>query len=121
MSPEVSQIKTKIPISFFSLVVHLSQEEILTEKIRAFLTRAKGRDIFDFWYLLDKDTALNEKILAKKLKRVDKVFNKKNFLEKTKKYPSKKLEQDLAKFLPGNYRKIIPLLKEKIEKIYESI
>lgn len=118
MPLEVSSIKTKIPTNFFPLVIHLNQEEILAEKIRAFLIRAKGRDIFDFWHLLDRDIAINEKILTAKLKRAKRIFDKKELLEKIKQYPSKKLEQDLAKFLPRSYRKIIPLLKEKIGRIY---
>ncbi|MCG2690166.1 nucleotidyl transferase AbiEii/AbiGii toxin family protein, partial [Candidatus Parcubacteria bacterium] len=45
------RITTKMPISSFSLILCLTEEEILAEKIRAFLTRSKGRDVFDLWHL----------------------------------------------------------------------
>lgn len=114
MPPEVSNIKNVFPITALALAVHLKKEEIFAEKIRAFLMRAKGRDIFDLWHLLENHAVLEEKILQKKLKVVNLTFNKERFLEKIKKYPEKKLTLDIAKFLPKHFRKAIPLLKEKI-------
>jgi len=114
LKPKVSKIETKFPINFLSLVLSLKEEEILAEKIRAFLLRAKGRDIFDLWYLLSKNLFVKKDILEKKLKKVGLKFNQKNFFNKIKKYPSNKLKLDLAKFLPRSYRKIIPELKERI-------
>jgi len=113
LKPNISKPETKIPINFLPLIMHLSKQEILAEKTRAFLKRAKGRDIFDFWFLLDKNIFLDAKLIQKKIKTS---FDKNKFLLKIKKYPSKKLLMDLAKFLPMYYRKIIPLLKEKILK-----
>jgi predicted nucleotidyltransferase component of viral defense system len=110
----VSKIKTKIPVSFFSLILHLTEGEILAEKTRAFLTRAKGRDVYDLWYLLSKKTPLKETVLNQKLKTVGKSFAKKILKEKIQEYPLKKLKLDLTKFLPEDHRKIIPKLKEEI-------
>lgn len=114
LEPNILSLKTKFPIAFFSLVSCQKEEEILTEKIRAFLWRGKGRDIFDLWYLLDKGILLNQKLLEKKLKTANLKFDKNSFLEKIKNYPEKKIYFDLAKFLPTNYRKIIPKLKERL-------
>lgn len=116
LKPLISKIETKFPIFLPSLILSLKEEEILAEKIRAFLTRGKGRDIFDIWYLFSKKIFLNEGIVIKKLKEVNLKFNKNFFLEKIKKYPFKKLKLDLEKFLPKHYRKIIPQLKKEILK-----
>ncbi len=35
--------------------------EILAEKVRAILTRAKGRDLFDLWCLLNQKAALGQR------------------------------------------------------------
>jgi len=118
LEPNILSLKTKFPVDFFSLVSCQKEEEILTEKIRAFLWRGKGRDIFDLWYLLDKGVLINKKLLEKKLKRVNLEFRKEIFLKKIKNYPEKKIYLDLAKFLPSNYRKIIPQLKEKLISVF---
>jgi len=114
LEPNILSLKTKFPIAFFSLIACEKEEEILAEKIRAFLWRKKGRDIFDLWYLLDKGVLINKELLKKKLKMVNLKFDKDNLLKKIKKYPEKKIYLDLAKFLPLNYRKIIPELKERL-------
>ena len=103
------------------LVSCQKEEEILVEKIRAFLWRAKGRDVFDLWYLLDKGVLINKKLLEKKLKMADLEFDKDFFLKKIKNYPEKKIYLDLAKFLPSNYQKIIPQLKERLISISKKV
>lgn len=118
LKTNVLKIKTKFPLAFLSLVLSLNKEEILTEKIRAFLIRAKGRDIFDLWFLLSENIPLRKNVLEKKLKLVKLKFKQELFLEKLKKYPQKMIERDLSPFLPRNYRKIIPdLKKETIKKV----
>lgn len=119
-SHNVGRINIKMPIASFSFVLYLIEEEILAEKIRAFLTRAKGRDIFDLWYLLDRDIKLDRVALKKKLEEVGLSFNKKRLLEKIKRYPAEKIRRDLTKFLPRAHRKILPLLKQKIVERIEK-
>jgi len=114
LEPNTLSLETKFPIAFFSLLSCQKEEEILTEKIRAFLWRMKGRDIFDLWYLLDKGILLNRKLLEKKLKMANLKFDKESFFKKIKNYSEKKIYLDLAKFLPSDYRKIIPELKERL-------
>lgn len=118
LKPSISRIESKIPVSFFSLILHLREEEILAEKIRAFLTRAKGRDVYDLWYLLEKRVLLEKKVLNKKLEVVNLSFDEKEFLKKIKKYPSKRLRLNLARFLPKHHRKIIPKLKEEVVGVF---
>jgi predicted nucleotidyltransferase component of viral defense system len=114
LEPNILSLKTKFPIVPVSLISCEKEEEILTEKIRAFLWRKKGRDIFDLWYLLEKGTLINRELLDKKLKIINLNFDEDNFLKKIKKYSEKKIYLDLSKFLPSNYRKIIPQLKERL-------
>jgi len=111
---QVSQLKTDIPINFSPLILHLSKDEILAEKTRAFLIRAKGRDVFDLWYLLDRGVKLDQTLIKKKFKKVDLVFDKAVLVKKVRNYSDKRIELDLGKFLPKHYRKLIPVLKEKI-------
>jgi len=110
----LAHLRTIFPTSFSSLIFYLDKKEILAEKIRAFLWRAKGRDLYDLWFLLEQGTEFNKKILEEKLKTTGRKFNKKIFLEKIRKYPEKEIRLDLAKFLPSPERKIIPHLKEKL-------
>ncbi|OGG30557.1 hypothetical protein A2973_05770 [Candidatus Gottesmanbacteria bacterium RIFCSPLOWO2_01_FULL_49_10] len=51
LQPEKSPITSDFPITFTGFVWHLSKEELFAEKIRAIMTRKKGRDLYDLWYL----------------------------------------------------------------------
>lgn len=113
-SYNTGRINTKMPIAPFSFVLYLTEEEILAEKIRAFLIRAKGRDIFDLWHLLDRGVRVDRIVLKKKLEGVGLSCNQKRLFEKIRSYPTEKIKRDLTKFLPKSHRKIIPLLKQKI-------
>lgn len=66
--PQKSIIETDYPIIFTSYVWHLSKDEIFAEKIRALLTRAKGRDFYDLWYLLTQGAKMDKNLVKKKLK-----------------------------------------------------
>jgi len=68
MFPEKSIIKTDYPILFSSYVFHLSKDEMFAEKIRALLTRTKGRDLYDLWYLIGQGAQMNKDLVRKKLK-----------------------------------------------------
>ena len=112
--PKTASIMTKPPLFFSPIVEFLSAEEILAEKIRALLARSKGRDVFDLWFLLQKKTKINEKLVISKLDEAGLKFNQKLLLAKVKYYSIKSLEQDLNKFLPRNQRRIIKILKEEL-------
>jgi hypothetical protein len=57
-------------------------------------------------------------LVKRKLKMVDLKFDKDSFLKKIKSCPEKKIYLDLAKFLPINYRRIIPKLKERLISLW---
>ena len=116
LTKETSQIETLFPISPYPIINHLSAEEISSEKIRAILKRAKGRDLFDIWFLMSKEVNLNWDMVEKKMKfyKEDVVFE--DLISKIDRFDQKRLFQDLAKFLPRDQRKIIPNLKANVLK-----
>lgn len=61
----VSKLFSDVPL--FTLSV-LSEEEILSEKIRCLVNRAQPRDLYDIWMLIQKGVSVDKKLLNKKLK-----------------------------------------------------
>lgn len=105
LEPKQSVISTDLPIPSFTLINHISDHEILAEKYRAILSREKGRDIYDFWFLLNKKVALDkEKVDLKKfIKRIDE-------------WNEKEIIQDVNKFLPKKDREILVKIKDLLLK-----
>jgi len=110
------------PISPYPLIIYLSIEEILAEKMRALLIRGKARDVFDVWFLLTKEVSFNQKMMNKKMKIYpQKKFSLEKIVAKIESFKEKDLKQDLNQFLPENYREFykqlpkltIELLKKK--------
>ncbi len=98
-----SSLTTNFPIVIFPLISHLSVEAILVEKLHALCSRGKGRDFFDVWYLLEKGIVAKENI------------ERKTILKKIKQCSQKKLNRDLAQFLPKSQREIVDVLKERLQ------
>jgi predicted nucleotidyltransferase component of viral defense system len=74
----VMSIYTEIP-SFD--VLAMQEREILSEKIRAIITRNKARDLFDAFELMKKGIEIDRKLVVKKLKYNNLKFSKKQFSE----------------------------------------
>jgi len=114
----VSMIETRFPLVSYPLVVHMDAEELLAEKVRALLMRGKGRDYFDLWYLLSKGIALRDDYIKEKMKWYRKGYVLQDLIGAIEQAREKELYQDLAKFLPQNYRtvikNIIPNILEKL-------
>lgn len=66
LHPQKSPFQTIFPVVFTSYIHHLSMEEILAEKLRAILTRRKGRDLYDLWYLVSRGAKLNHEYVKEK-------------------------------------------------------
>jgi len=115
-----SPLLTNFPMAFFPIINHFSSQEMLVEKIRAFLARGKGRDIFDLWFLLEKKVPFKFKLVDQKLKQVGKKFDDQKLTQKIKKYPQKKMEQDLSRFLPQPQRKMIKTLKNRLVLVIKN-
>lgn len=113
-----SILETIYPITPYPVIVHLEWEEILAEKIRALMKRAKGRDLFDIWYLITKGVKINMNMVNKKMEYYNERVSIEDIANKIKNFDEKNLYLDLAKFLPRGHRKIIKDLKNLIlEKI----
>jgi len=105
LSPASSIITTDYPVIFTSFVNHLSAEEILAEKIRAILTRDKGRDIYDLWFLLSKNTKIDKEMINEKLKYYDSApFEPKKLISKIKSFNKDKFILDVRPFVPIDER-----------------
>ncbi len=112
---KASIVKTDYPIIFTSFVNHLSPEEILAEKIRALLTREKGRDLYDIWFLLNQGTKLNGEIIKEKLKYYKlKEHDLSKILDKIEKFNKKDFIIDLRPFVSANNR-------EKLSELFDYI
>lgn len=105
-------LNTNLPVFPKSLIWSLKPEEILAEKIRAILTRSKGRDIFDLWFLVKKGVAFDKKLILSKFRIYQEKFNHQVLVEKVKKFDQKQIGRDITKFLPLKNRQIIPHLKK---------
>ncbi len=114
--PQRSILQTPYPVIFTSFVHHLSAEELLAEKIRALMTRQKGRDLYDLWYLLSKGAPIRSDLVAAKLayyRRAD--ISPAEILERVASFPKKEFILDLRPFLPQGERERLPELFEYVQ------
>lgn len=105
LCPDKSVIKTEYPVVFTSFIHHLSKEEVLAEKIRAIMTREKGRDIYDLWFLLNMGVEIKNDLVLEKLgyyKIVE--FSKEKLLDRVSNFPKSQFVLDLKPFVPINQR-----------------
>lgn len=112
IDPRVGTIYTNLPITTTSVIKHLSDEEILAEKFRAIINREKGRDLYDFLFLLKRGVKFNLKLVKEKLSFYNEKYDQNLFIDKIKNWDEKELDNDLRKFLPLKDRAIIPNIKD---------
>lgn len=113
--PSRSIIQTEYPVRFGAYVNHLSAEEILAEKVRALMTREKGRDIYDLWFLLSKGTKMVESLVVEKLKYYGiKKLEIEKLKERVEKFEKNNFVLDLKPFVAINER-------EKLGGVFEYI
>ena len=101
LNPQKSIIETEYPVLFTSYVYHPSIDELFAEKIRALLTRVKGRDLYDLWYLTTQGAQVDKDLVKEKLKyyQLEEV-SKDKISERIEHFPKKegkKLLQDCLK------------------------
>ncbi|KKP47929.1 MAG: hypothetical protein UR39_C0002G0032 [Candidatus Woesebacteria bacterium GW2011_GWA1_33_30] len=121
LDPKLGTIFTNLPITTTSIINHLSLEEILAEKYRAIINRQKGRDLYDFLFILKKNVKFNIKLINNKLKFYNEKYNPEEFIEKVKKWNNKDLDNDIRKFLPLKDRSIIPEIKNLILAKFDEV
>ncbi len=102
---EKTTIKTEYPILYKSYVYHYSKEEIFAEKIRAVLTREKGRDIYDLWYLLNIGVKVDPMLVKDKVKYYNlENIKKEDVLARINSFSEKKFVDDLRPFVAEQER-----------------
>ena len=62
----------------------MQEKEILAEKIRAIMTRNKARDVYDLWFLINKNINFDNEFVEKKLDYYKDKWDKKEFINKLK-------------------------------------
>ncbi len=84
--PEWKIVKSEYPETEENfLVLMISLEELLVEKVIALVKRKKGRDLYDLWFLFNADIKLDKKLLENKTKiekatlDFSKIANKKEY------------------------------------------
>lgn len=114
-----SLIETQFPISPYPQVSHLTIEEMLAEKVRAVTVRVRGRDIFDLWFILSKKVDIDWKLVEKKMDLYeDRTATPETLIERINGISQKKIENDLAKFLPASRRNLTEEIKDMaLEKL----
>lgn len=126
---EKSPLVTQYPLSVSSLIYFMSKAEIIAEKIRAILTRQKGRDIYDLWYLLVNQGSIDSELLSDKFNYYqDKNLSLKDLLPRIESFPSKLYCEDLKPFvsyrtretLERNFTDITEYLQVKVPQYYEK-
>ncbi|MEK7470870.1 MAG: nucleotidyl transferase AbiEii/AbiGii toxin family protein [Patescibacteria group bacterium] len=115
MNTKIGIIKTTLPILGTTPIIYLDPKEIFAEKIRAIMTRHKGRDLFDLWFLIhNSQTLLDIKLIQKKLDFYKERFDLKKLKKTISEWNEKDLHEDLNKFLPLPNRTIIGQIKNLI-------
>jgi len=113
--PQKSIIETDYPVLFTSYVYHLSKDEIFAEKIRAFLTRSKGRDLYDLWYLITQGAEIDNSLVKEKLKYYNLGnINEDKILKTIEEFSKKDFILDMRPLVPINER-------DKLEGLFDYI
>jgi predicted nucleotidyltransferase component of viral defense system len=112
LKTKIGIIKTNLPIITTVPISFMDPEEILAEKTRAILTRKKGRDLYDIWFLINQGYKLNLEFIKEKLNLYNEKYEPKKVLTVIKNWDDKKLFDDINKFLSKKDRLVIPHLKE---------
>jgi predicted nucleotidyltransferase component of viral defense system len=117
LQPETSTIITDFPVIFHSYIHHLGLEEIMSEKVRAIMTRQKGRDLYDLWFLLAKGVKLNPKYIQAKLDYYGESYDPERFIKIVQSFPQDQFVLDLRPFVPIGEREKLPELLPYIQNL----
>ncbi len=113
--PETSKqtvLETDFPVAPHPVVRHMDWREVLAEKIRAFLLRSKGRDIYDLWFMLGKGVELDWNMINRKVKMYSIETSLQDVMNRVGEFDKKKLKNDLGKFLPAFDRNLVEHLRD---------
>ncbi len=108
----------RYPIKSGQMIYHYSAEVILAEKVHALLSRTKGRDLYDIWFLISMQTPVNLDLIAKKLSFFGKTYSQEALIDRIRAFPVDKFVTDLKPFVTEDIR---PRLKEIHQVITTSL
>ena len=84
LSPNITNLgRFLLEVPSFDVYV-MNEQEILSEKIRAIMTRDKARDVYDLDFLLKKGITINKEFIAQKMSYYNEKFDKKLFIKRLK-------------------------------------
>lgn len=111
------------PIVGLPIVVHMSEKEMVAEKVRAILSRDKVRDVFDVWFLLKKGIEVDWRMVEKKMKYYPEVvWSKSLVVDKVAGLKEDSFKRDLNQFLPENYRNLYGvILRETVNFLHDAV
>lgn len=113
-----SYLETIFPVGPYPQISHFKIEEIMAEKIRAIITRVRGRDIFDLWFLFSKEIPIDWDLVNKKMALYKRKTDLKELIKRIQEIPQDEIKDDLTKFLPLSHRKMVGEIKEMtLEKL----
>lgn len=104
-------LETDFPVAPQPVVRHMDWQEVLAEKIRAFLYRLKGRDVYDLWFMLQKGVELDWEMINRKVALYKMKTSLQDLMDRIGHFDDKQLKNDLAKFLPAHDRNFVEHLK----------
>ena len=121
LEPEFLEYNSSYPDIPKISVLCMRREEIFAEKIRALMTRARARDLFDLDFLLKKKVYSEEQLIAKKMGYYNKEFSISKIIQKIKSL-DKRWEKELSGFTsetPG-FQKTSKEVIEYLKKYYNK-
>jgi predicted nucleotidyltransferase component of viral defense system len=115
LEPQKTIITTPYPILFSSYVHHLSIHELFSEKIRAIMTRRKGRDLYDLWFLSTNGASIKHKLIQQKLDYYHMTLNHRDLVSRIQSFPKNDFILDLKPFVTFPERDTLNELYEYIQ------
>lgn len=105
---EKSPLITEYPMTVTAPIYYMGKDEIIAEKIRAILTREKGRDLYDLWFLLLDKGTINKDLVREKLAYYgDKNLSLDDLHDRIKNFSYKHYSDDLRPFVSYKAREVL--------------
>ena len=105
------------------LVQAMDGDELLVEKIITLLTRSKGRDLYDVWYLMESDMKVSSVLFERKLDVLLKGYGLKDDFSWDS-YPSEEeYKGDMERLVPNvvSYSQVISEVKSQVDKLRKEV
>jgi len=117
-------VKVKLRSEFFDPfpVVVYPIEQIVAEKIHAFVKRARGRDLFDLFFIAEKDLdiPLLKKVIREKFAHETDKFDVDDFLDAIRDFPEEKFDE-IKYFTSRHMEWSMEEMKEKCIEFYSLL